>query len=69
MNIKLREKLRRYKNEISNCEYLLRKLRKEKARNKVDSDRLGKEAVEAERRAKQAEKEIKKELENKQVKN
>ena len=65
----LREKLRTYKSEISNCEYLLRKLRKEKARNKAASDRLEKEAVEAERLAKQAEEEIKKELENKQVKN
>ena len=72
INIKLREKLRTYKSEISNCEYLLRKLRKEKARNKAASDWLEKEAVEAERLAKQAEEEIKeleKELENKQVKN
>ena len=41
INIKLREKLRTYKSKISNCEYLLRKLRKEKARYKLDRDWLG----------------------------
>ena len=68
----LREKLITYISEISDYEYLLRKLRKEKARNKAASDWLEKEAVEAERLAKQAEEEIKeleKELENKQVNN
>ena len=59
INIKLREKLRTYKSEISNCEYLLRKLRKEKARNKAASDWLEKEAVKAERLAKQVEEENK----------
>ena len=63
----LGEKLKTYKVEIYNCEYLSRKLREEGA-----SDSLEEEAVEAERLAKQAEEEIKeleKELENKQVNN
>ena len=68
----LGEKLKTYKIEISNCEYLSRKLREEGAQHEADSDRLEDKAVETERLAKQAEEEIKeleKELENKQVKN
>ena len=55
----LREKLRTYKSEISNCEYLLRKLREEKARNEAASDRLEEEAIEASKLAKQAKEEVK----------
>ena len=68
----LGEKLKTYKVEIYNCEYLSRKLREEGAQHEADSDRLEEEAVEAERLAKQAEKEnkeLEKELENKRVKN
>ena len=63
----LGEKLKTYKIEISNCEYLSRKLREEGAQHEAASDRLEEEAVNAEKLARQAEEEIReleKELEN-----
>ena len=67
----LGEKLKTYKIEISNCEYLSRKLREEGAQHEAASYRLEEEAVNAEKLARQAEEEIReleKELENKQIK-
>ena len=67
----LGEKLKTYKIEISNCEYLSRKLRDEGAQHEEASYRLEEEAVNAERLARQAEEEIRRleeELENKQIK-
>ena len=67
----LGEKLKTYKIEISNCEYLSRKLREEGAQHEEASYRLEEEAVNAEKLARQAEEEIReleKELENKQIK-
>ena len=54
----LGEKLKTYKIEISNCEYLSRKLRDEGAQHEEASYRLEEEAVNAERLARQAEEEI-----------
>ena len=67
----LGEKLKTYKIEIYNCEYLSRKLREEGAKHEADSYRLEEQAVTAERLAEQAEEEIKRlerELESKQTK-
>ena len=67
----LGEKLRTYKIEISNCEYLSKQLREEGAQHEKASYRLEEEAVNAEKLARQAEEEIReleKELENKQIK-
>ena len=55
----LGEKLKTYKVEIYNCEYLSRKLREEGAKHEADSYRLEEQAVTAERLAEQAEEEIK----------
>ena len=68
----LGEKLKTYKVEIYNCEYLSRKLREEGAKHEADSYRLEEQAVTAERLAEQAAEEIKRlerELDNKIVKN
>ena len=54
----LGEKLKTYKIEISNCEYLSRKLREIGAQHEEASYRLEKEAVNAERLVRQAEEEI-----------
>ena len=56
---KLGEKLKTYKVEIYNCEYLSRKLREDGAKHEEDSYRLEEQAVMAERLAEQAEEEIK----------
>lgn len=55
----LGEKLRTYKIEISNCEYLSKQLREEEAQNEAACVRLKEEALKAERLAEQAEAEVK----------
>ena len=56
---KLGEKLKTYKVEIYNCEYLSRKLREDGAKHEAESYRLEEQALMAERLAEQAEEEIK----------
>ena len=56
----LGEKLRTYKIEISNCEYLSKQLREEEAQNEAACVQLKEEALKAERLAEQAEAEVKK---------
>ena len=55
----LGEKLRTYKIEISNCEYLSKQLREEEAQNEAACVQLKEEALKAERLAEQAEAEVK----------
>ena len=55
----LGEKLRTYKIEISNCEYLSKQLREEEAQNEAACIQLKQEALKAERLAEQAEAEVK----------
>jgi len=55
----LGEKLRTYKIEISNCEYLSKQLREEEAQNEATCIQLKQEALKAEKFAEQAEAEVK----------
>ena len=55
----LGEKLRTYKIEISNCEYLSKQLREEEAQNEAACIQLKQEALKAEKFAEQAEAEVK----------
>ena len=54
----LGEKLRTYKIEISNCEFLSKQLREEEAQNEAACVQLKEEALKAERLAEQAEDEV-----------
>ena len=56
--IELAEKLRTFKIEIYNCEYLSKRLRDEEWKAEEEVYKLEAEAIEAERVAKQAEEEV-----------